>query len=299
LVPQLARRIADSPYFQNAILAVIGLASILVGLETFNELTTEHHDLFSTLDAILLAVFTAEVVIRIGAYGRRPWEFFRDGWNVFDFVTVAIFYLPFMGSEVALLRLARVVRMLRLVKAVPGLRMLVVALLHSLPSIGYIGLLLLIELYVYAVLGSFLFGETDQERFGNFAVAMQTLMQVITFDDWAAIMRAQANQGAATVYFVSFILLGTMVILNLFIGVIMEGFGSARAQFAEERRQMTAAVMAERDEVEAELERIQGQLASLATDVHRLMQLTQRSRNGASVSPPRTEEERVREAARL
>jgi voltage-gated sodium channel len=283
MVAQVCRRIADSSIFQNFILVVIGLASILVGLETFDGVTEQYHDLFTMLDGILLAIFTIEVAIRILAYGSRPWEFFRDRWNVFDFLTVAIFYIPFIGSEVALLRLARVVRMLRLVKAVPGLRMLVVALVHSLPSIGYIGLLLLIEVYVYAVIGSFLFGESDPEHFANFAVAMQTLMQVITFDDWANIMKAQENQVAAVAYFVSFILLGTMVILNLFIGVIMEGFTSAREQFAQERKAMTAAVMAEQDEVEVELERIHTQLASLAMDVHRLVQVTPRPRTNGGL----------------
>jgi voltage-gated sodium channel len=92
---------------------------------------------FSVLDGVLLAIFTVEVAIRIMAYGARPWAFFKEPWNVFDFLTVAIFYLPFVGSEIAILRLARVARMLRLIRAVPGLRLLVVALIHSLPSIGY------------------------------------------------------------------------------------------------------------------------------------------------------------------
>jgi voltage-gated sodium channel len=190
--------------------------------------------------------------------------------------------------------------MLRLVKAVPGLRMLIVALVHSLPSIGYIGLLLLIEMYVYAVVGSFLFGESDPEHFGNFAVAMQTLTQVITFDDWAVIMRSQTNQLAAIIYFVSFILLGTMVILNLFIGVIMEGFTSAREQFAAEQSEIAAAVMAERDEVESELARIQGQLSALAADMNRLTLMTQRARtNGdAGSRSARVGEQRPEEYAR-
>jgi len=131
---------------------VIGLASLLVGLETFDELATEHKAVFSQLDSLLLAIFTVEVAIRMLAYGGRPWAFFKEPWNVFDFLTVAIFYLPFIGSEVAILRLARVVRMLRLIRAVPGLRLLVVALVHSLPSIGYIGLLLLGQIYVFAKL---------------------------------------------------------------------------------------------------------------------------------------------------
>jgi voltage-gated sodium channel len=140
MVQRICQRIADSPTFQMSIIIVIGLAAILVGAETFHEFAEQNQAVFSTLDAILLAIFTAEVVIRLLAYGSRPWDFFRNGWNVFDFLTVAIFYLPFVGSEVAVLRLARVIRMMRLVKAVPGLRMLVMALFHSLPSIGYIGL---------------------------------------------------------------------------------------------------------------------------------------------------------------
>ncbi len=288
MLAQVCQRIAESRLFQGAILVVIGLASILVGLETFDDLTAQYGELFSALDALVLGIFTLEILIRIGAYGRRPWAFFRDGWNVFDFLTVVIFYMPFVGSEAALLRLARVLRVLRLVKAVPGLRLLVAALLHSLPSISYIGLLLLIQIYAYAVVGSFVFGETDPEHFGNVAIAMRTLMQVITFDDWAAIMRAQSNQVAAVIYFVTFILTGTMVVLNLFIGVITDGFTSAREQFEAERQELAAVVQAEQNEVEAELQRIHAQLNELTHDMDRLVLTTQRARtalNGATSLP--------------
>jgi len=279
----VCRHAADSLVFQSFILAVIGLASILVGVETFHELAAEHHTLFSLLDGALLALFTVGVAIRIIAYGRRPWAFFKEPWNLFDFLTVAIFYLPFVGSEVAILRLARVLRTLRLVKAVPGLRLLVVALVHSLPSIGYIGLLLLVQLYLFAVGGSFLFGASDPERFRNVAVAMQTLVQVVTFDDWAQIMRAQENQLVSTAYFVACILSGTMIILNLFIGVVMEGFSRAREQFAAERQAISAAMAEERNEVEGELERIHQQLTALTHDMHRLLTATQHA--GANEDP--------------
>jgi voltage-gated sodium channel len=285
MVQRTCQRIADSPTFQTSIIVVIGLAAILVGLETFHEFAQQNQVVFSTLDTILLAIFTAEVVIRLLAYGSRPWDFFRDRWNLFDFLTVAIFYLPFVGSEVAVLRLARVIRMMRLIKAVPGLRMLVMALLHSLPSIGYIGLLLLMHVYVYGIVGSFLFGATDPERFGHVGEAMQTLAQVVTFDDWAAIMRAQENRVVAAAYFITFILTGTMIILNLFIGVIMEGFASARAQFEAERQEMAAVVREEHDEVEDELARIHEQLTILTHDMNRLMAANQRARANGGASP--------------
>jgi len=114
-------------------------------------------------------------------------------------------------------------------------------------------------------------------------MAMQTLFQVVTFDDWAQIMREQDNQLLSTAYFVAFILTGTMIILNLFIGVVMEGFSRAREQFAEEREALAAAVGEERSELEGELERIHEQLTALTQDMYRLMTAAQRNRaNGGS-----------------
>jgi voltage-gated sodium channel len=287
VLARACRRIADSKIFQNFIIAIIGVASILVGLETFQEITEEHLALFTILDGLLLTIFTVEVAIRLIANGRRPWEFFKNPWNVFDVLTVAIFYLPFIGSEVAILRLARVIRMLRLVRAVPGLRLLVVALIHSLPSIGYIGVLLLGQIYIFAILGCVLFGGSDPERFRNVAIAMQTLVQVVTFDDWATIMRAQENQLISTIYFVIFILSGTMIILNLFIGVVMDGFTQARQQFAAETQSIAAAVTEEASELETELAQIHERLTELTQDMQRLMAASQRTRaNGETIGQP-------------
>ena len=180
-----------------------------------------------------------------------------------------------------MLRLARVLRMLRLVRAVPELRVLIGALLNSLPSISYIGLLLLMLVYVYGIVGSFFLGDGDAERFGNVALAMQTLLQVVTFDDWVSIMRAQANQAFALPYFVSFILVGTMVILNLFIGVIMEGFTSARQQALNELAASVAAEGEVQEEIEDELVRVNRQLEALRADVARVLALAERG-NGVT-----------------
>jgi len=267
---RVVQRIVESARVQIAVLCVIGLASILVGLETFHELASEHEALFSRLDTLLLVIFTLELAIRIAAHWPRPMAFFRDPWNAFDFLTVAIFYTPFVGSEAALLRLARVVRMFRLLRAVPGMQRVVLALVHSLPSLGYIGLLLFMLIYVYAVAGSFLFGRTDPEQFGNVAVAMRTLLQVVTFDEWGMIWKAQQDQMFATLYFVTFILVGTMVVLNLFIGVIMEGFEHARIHTTDQDG-LVATADGRREGAEVELARISEQLESLKSEVDRLL----------------------------
>lgn len=230
------KRLAEAPWFHRLMVGVILAAGIIVGLETNRDLMQRFGPLLHALDQIILALFIIELVVRLGAYGRR---FFHDPWNVFDFAVVAICLLPLHAEYAAVLRLVRVLRLLRLVTALPRLQMLVGALLHSLSSMGYVGLLLLLMLYVYGVMGVFLFGASSPEHFGSLGSAMLALFQVITLEGWVEIMRAQfpppgAGSGASTfavfVYFISFILLGTMIMLNLFIGVIMNGMAEFQAK---------------------------------------------------------------------
>jgi voltage-gated sodium channel len=139
------------------------------------------------------------------------------------------------------LRLVRVLRVLRLVTAVPRLQLLVGALIKSVPSMSYVALLLCLLFYVYAVAGVALFGANDPANFGTLPTAGLTLFQVVTMEGWTDLMHAQfeAYPGRAVpvMYFLSFILIGTMIILNLFIGVIVNGMDEARQEMAEEERE--------------------------------------------------------------
>jgi voltage-gated sodium channel len=139
----------------------------------------------------------------------------------------------------AVLRLARALRLLRLVTALPRLQLLVGALLKSLGAMGHVGLLLALMFYIYGVAGVHLFREADAVHFGSLKAALFSLFQVITLDNWSDIYRA-AQSGApvaAPVYFISFILLGTMIMLNLFIGIIMNSMSEMHAEIAERDRQ--------------------------------------------------------------
>jgi voltage-gated sodium channel len=126
-------------------------------------------------------------------------------------------------------------------------------------------------IYVYAVVGSFLFADTDPEHFGNLGLAMRTMVQVVTFDDWAAIMNAQPDPLVATLYFIPFILIGTMVVLNLFIGVIIEGFDHARRRVVIEPVPEEPTTDGRQPTIEADLARISDELDSLKRDVDRLV----------------------------
>lgn len=224
--------------FERTILAVIVLAGLLAGLETSATVITRHGALLERLDFLVLAVFLLEIGLKMAAHGRRPWNYFRDGWNVFDFTIVALCCLPMDSQFAAVLRLTRGLRLLRLVTALPKLQLLVGALLKSLGAMGYVGLLLALVFYIYGVAGVHLFGPIDPEHFGSLPTTLFSLFRVITLDNWTDIFRP-AQTGAplaAAAYFVSFILLGTMIMLNLFIGIVMNSMAEMHAEIEQRDR---------------------------------------------------------------
>lgn len=248
----LCKSIAESKWFQNFVTIAIIIAGVLVGMSTYPEFYDRHHTLLETLNTTVLIVFIIEILVKMLAEGKKPWLYFKDAWNIFDFIIVAAAFLPFAGSSVAILRLLRLLRVLKLIKALPKLQMLVGALLKSIPSMGYVSILLLLLFYIYAVAGVFFFGENDPIHFENLQTSMLSLFRVVTLEDWTDIMyinmfgcdnygydgnmelctNSIASAAGSVTFFVSFVLIGTMIFLNLFIGVIMNGMDEAKAEMA-------------------------------------------------------------------
>jgi len=230
-----AQRIVASRSFHATIIGVILLIGVLAGLETNAAIVASHGTLLRALDVFALTVFVVEIVLKLAAHGRRPLDFFRDGWNVFDFLVVVLCLLPWDSQFAVVLRLVRTLRLLRLVSALPKLQLLVGALVKSFSSMGYVGLLLSLVLYIYAITGVHLFGAHDKAHFGSLSVAFFTLFQTITLDDWKFLFDSAkgSSPAVAAVYFISFILLGTMIMLNLFIGIIMNSMEEMHSELDE------------------------------------------------------------------
>ncbi len=245
-----AQRVVQSTSFQRFITGVILFAAVLVGVETDKAMVAAHGDLLHSLDRIVLAIFCAEIVLKMAALSPKPWHYFRDAWNVFDFAIVVACLLPLGSQSATVLRLLRLLRVLRLVHALPRLQVLVGTLLKSLPSMGYVGLFLVMHFYVYGVAAVFLFGENDPVHFGTLPLAVLTLFIVVTGENWSTTLYTQmygcenfgydgvealctasnAQPVLASLFFVSFIVLGTMVILNLVIGVVMNSMQEAQVE---------------------------------------------------------------------
>ncbi|MBS7791485.1 ion transporter [Roseococcus sp. SDR] len=232
-------RLVLAPLFQRVVIGLILLNAVTLGLETSESVMEGYGSLLYALDAVLLWLFTAELALRIYAFRGR---FFRDPWGIFDFIVVAIAWMPASGP-LAVLRALRVLRVLRLISVVPSLRNVVEAMLGALPGMGSIVLLMALLFYVFAVMATKLFGGVMEEEFGTLGASLFTLFQLMTLDDWANIVKpAMEAKPWALVFFLPFIVVSTFVVLNLFIGVIVEsiqtlrddrGAGAAAAEAAE------------------------------------------------------------------
>jgi voltage-gated sodium channel len=307
---ELSQKITKASWFNRFIIATIILAGVLAGVETDAALVERHKELLKFLDGSVLAIFVVEIILKMLTHGKQPWRYFRDGWNVFDFTIVAVCLLPIGSQFAAVLRLARAFRLLRLITALPKLQLLVGALLKSLSSMGYVGLLLGLMFYIYGVAGVYLFGKNDPEFFGALSTSLITLMRLITLDDWGKIfdtqylgpwldpqetIRAvsQAKPITAVLFFISFILLGTMIMLNLFIGIVMnsmsemhEELDHKRAAAAAEAARLELANGEQRGQEHKSLEEqfalMEAQLDLLKNQVTALRQVAAKSPNTAS-----------------
>ena len=159
----------------------------------------------------------------------KPWEYFKSAWNVFDFSLIVVSLLP-IASEFALLgRVLRLLRVIRLINALPELRLIVETLLRSIPSMLHITLLMSILFFVYAVLGFHLFHEHDPTHWRNLAYSLLTLFRIVTLEDWTDVMyKAMELSPAYALYFVSFVVVGTFVVVNLFIAVVINNLDEAK-----------------------------------------------------------------------
>jgi voltage-gated sodium channel len=264
--PGLRERVGTwvtSPGVQRFVIALIIVNAVTLGLETSTAVMAEYGDWLHVADRAILAVFVAEIAAKLFAFGGR---FFRDPWNVFDFLVVGVALVPASGP-LAVLRTLRVLRVLRLVSTVPRLRMIVEALLHAVPGIGAIAGLLLLIFYVGAVMATGLFGADFPDWFGSLGRSMYTLFQVMTLESWSmGIARpVMAEYPYAWLFFVPFILIATFTMLNLFIAVIVNTMQEMQAQMLQrEGEEIESAVHADSARVLEELDALRGELRRLA-----------------------------------
>ena len=261
-----AQRIVEARWFEPFMIGLILFNAVLIGLETSKEFNARYEDLLHAGNHIILGVFILEAALKITAVAPRFRLYFGNGWNLFDFSIVVLSLIPATEDFALVARLVRILRVLRLVSAVPQLRLIVATLVRSIPSMGHVILLMSIIFYIYAVTGFHLFHEHDPERWGSLGTALLTLFQMVTLEGWVDVMEtAMELHDWSWIYFVSFVLIGTFVMLNLFIAVVINNLDASKSEKLEELRGETT-----HEEVLQELERTRDALSNLQRKIEAL-----------------------------
>ncbi len=226
--------IRSNKTFEMTVIAIIILSAMLIGATTY-DISPFWLDVLGVFDIAVTLFFLAEVLIRIAAEEKAR-NFFKNGWNVFDFTIVTASLIPVDESQMVLLaRLLRIFRVLRLISIIPELRVLMNALVKAIPRIGYVALLMFILFYVYGAFGSFFFEEINPVLWGDITIAMLTLFRIATFEDWTDVMyETMEFYPLSWMFYISFIFLTAFVFLNMMIGVVIDVMQKEHEKFDRE-----------------------------------------------------------------
>ena len=225
------RRITSAPAFDAAIIGIIIVNAVLLGLETSQAIDENFGRWIDLGHQVTLIIFIVEAILKITVASPRVFGYFRDGWNVFDFLIIVFALIPATGQFAMIARLARLLRVLRLVSTIKDLRLIVSALVRSIPSVGHVMLLIGIMVYIYAIIGYHLFSDHDPENWGDLGTSLLTLFNIITLEGWTDVMfKAMELNALSWIYFVSFVVIGTFVVINLFIAIILNNLDEAKLE---------------------------------------------------------------------
>ncbi len=248
--------LVETARFRNFILAVIVVNAVVLGLETSATVMAVAGPLLKAIDALCLAIFVLEIALKLGAF---RWTFFRDGWNVFDFLIVGISLLPAVEG-LSVLRSLRILRVLKAISLVPSLRRVIEGLISALPGMASVFALMSLIFYIAAVMATKLFGAAFPDWFGTIGLSAYSLFQIMTLESWSmGIVRPVMEiYPLAWAFFVPFILVTTFAVVNLIVGLVVNSMQDAHAV------ESNAQTDEYRDAVIGRLKRIEAQLDKLS-----------------------------------
>ena len=248
-------KIRNNNFFEAFVISVILISALSIGFRTFDTSTMQVYFVYlNYLDYFITLFFLVEILIRIIAE-RSILRFFKQGWNIFDFTVVVVSLVPVDNSEtVFVARLIRIFRLMRLISFIPQFRILIEALIKSIPRVGYVLLLMFVVFYIYAAIGSLVFSEIDPLHWGNIALAMLTLFQTATLEGWPDLLYdAFEVYPWAWLFFVSFIIINSLIFMNMIIGVIIDVITRSNDDAVPENIKLLEEISSKLDELNKKL----------------------------------------------
>ena len=270
-------RIVYSSQFELVIAFIILVNAVSLALLTMPEIDPEVRNTLGELDRFALYIYLVELIMRLVSYGKRPWEFFRQGWNVFDFTIVVLSFGVFTG-ETIILRLLRIFRLIRIFRFLPEVRVLTSSVVKSLPPLMSVGVLIFLALFIYGMAGVYLFGEQLPDSWGNITLALTSLFILLTLENFPNYLEeAVAISPWALPFYLSYIFIVVFTVLNVLIGIVLNAMDEAREENKERKRKMIEldTIVHEVDDITAdgkvtedEIGRLREQLKIMETILH-------------------------------
>ena len=270
-------RIIHSSQFELLIAFIILVNALSLALLTMPDIDPEVKQTLGELDTFALYLYLVELIMRIVSYGKRPWEFFRQGWNIFDFSIVVLSFGIFSG-ETIILRLLRLFRLIRIFRFLPEVRVLTSSVVKSLPPLMSVGVLIFLALFIYGMAGVYLFGEQLPESWGNITLALTTLFILLTLENFPNYLEEAVEISPwALPFYLSYIFIVVFTVLNVLIGIVLNAMDEAREENKERKRKISKldAIVHEVDDITSdakvtkdEINRLREQLKLMETILH-------------------------------
>ncbi len=267
-------RIVYSSAFELSIAFVILLNAISLGLLTMSGISDGARQSFEAFDRLALYVYTAELILRMISYGKKPWEFFRRGWNVFDFLIVAL--SPLFAGQTVILRLLRLLRLIRIFRFLPEVKVLTLSIVRSIPPLLSMSVLIFLALFIYGMAGVYLLGDELPVHWGDISIALTTLFILLTLENFPVYLEeAILVTPLALPFFLSYIFIVVFTVLNVFIGIVLNAMDEARSENREriEKLKQIDVIVHEVDDITADGKVTEDEIAHLREKLRQLEQL--------------------------
>ena len=271
-------RVVYSQPFELCIAGIILLNAVALALLTIPGIDGATRESLVRFDEIALWIFVCGLIVRMISYGRRPWEFFKTGWNIFDFIIIGL--SPFLANQTLILRLLRIFRLIRIFRFLPEVRILTRSITRSLPPLMSMSVLIFLALFIYGMAGVYLFGEQMPEQWGDITAALTSLFILLTLEEFATyLVDGLAVSPWALPFYISYVFVIVFTILNVLIGVVLNAMDEARQETRERdediKRLQTFAkeveeISADGQVTSDEITRLQEKIATLERQLRRV-----------------------------
>src|SRR5919112_5106512 len=261
----LIKKLVNHGRFNNFITIIILLQAAVLVLETISELNN-YFLLFNIINAFVLTVFIIEAVLKISSSYPHISRYFKDGWNILDLSIIVLSLLPLSGGYTTVARLIRLLRVTRLTHRSKEMSVVVTTIIKSIPSMINIFLLLSLLFFIFGIAGYHLFRNIDPQHWESLPRSVLTLFQILTLEGWVEIMSPSININPLYgFYFISFIITGTFIVINIFVAVIVRKSEEAYKQIESKNMQPVTQkeILLELIEIKKKIESIEAKFSDM------------------------------------